>query len=113
MNTDEIVFVHSFDTLAEEALANSIAHGWDDVGNDGEKIALMHSELSEALEALRQGNPQSDKIPELTSVDEELADVIIRIMIFARARKLHVAEAVVEKAIYNRTRPFKHGGKLF
>ena len=29
---------------------------WDSERNDGELIALMHSELSEALEALRNGN---------------------------------------------------------
>ena len=36
---------------------------WDSPPEVGTKIALMHSELSEALEADRAGNPPDDKIP--------------------------------------------------
>ncbi len=44
------------------AAAGSIHHhmvmqGFWESDNDGEKVALMHSELSEALEAMRSGNP--------------------------------------------------------
>lgn len=77
--------------------------------NDGEKIALMHAELSEALEGIRHGNPPSEHIPEFTAVEEELADVIIRIMDYAQARRFRVAEAVVAKMKFNATRPHKHG----
>ena len=81
--------------------------------NDGEKIALMHSELSEALDWLRQGNPPSDHIPEFSGAEEELADTVIRIMGYAQHKGLDVAGAVVAKAAYNDARPYKHGGKLF
>lgn len=80
--------------------------------NDGEMIALMHSELSEALEALRRGNPPDDKIPGFTGAEAELADTIIRIMDTAHARGWRVAEAISEKMAYNEGRPHKHG-KLF
>lgn len=77
--------------------------------NDGEMIALMHSELSEALEALRHGNPPDDKVPEFSGYEAELADCIIRIMDVAGGAGLRVGEALVAKMAYNEGRPYKHG----
>jgi len=89
-------------------------HGWWDKDcNDGEAIALMHSELSEALEALRNGNPISDKIPCHLNLTEELADCVIRIMDYCEGAELDLEEAILAKMEYNRTRPFMHGGKVF
>jgi NTP pyrophosphatase (non-canonical NTP hydrolase) len=81
--------------------------------NDAEMIALMHSELSEALEALRHGNPPDDKCPEFSGVTVELADVLIRMMDFAEHHKLPLARAVIAKMEMNRGRSHKHGGKAF
>jgi len=93
----------------------NISHGfWDSElegqkRNDAEMIALMHSELSETLEALRDGNPQSEKARGYSQVEEELADTIIRIFDFAAGRGLNVAGAIVTKVEYNKGRSYKHG----
>lgn len=80
---------------------------------DGELIALMHSELSEALEGLRHNNPQSDKIPDVTQAEEELADTLIRIMDMAYSKGWNIPKALFLKMEYNKSRPYLHGGKAF
>ena len=106
------MFVTEFNRIAEEVAEIAKSKGWE-VGNEGEKIALMHSELSEALEALRHGNPPSDHIPEFTGAEEELADTIIRIMDLAHRKGYRVAEALLAKMAFNKTRTFRHGNKKF
>jgi len=85
---------------------------WDDERNNGELIALMHSELSEGLEALRT-NAKSDKIKEFYGIEEELADILIRIFDMVGDRKYRLAQALLAKMEYNKSRPVMHGGKKF
>jgi len=94
---------------------NQYAHDkgwWDKPREFGTLIALVHSELSEALEAERV-NMQSDKIPEFSGVEEELADTIIRILDMAKELKLDLIGALRAKMDYNDTRAYRHGGKKF
>ena len=86
--------------------------------NFGEVVALMHSELSEALEAHRKGL-MDDKLPHRNGMECEFADCIIRILNTAAALGLDVAGAVIEKNRYNKTRADhklearKAGGKKY
>lgn len=71
--------------------------------NDGEMIALMHSELSEALEGHRT-NAMDKHLPHRKSVEVEMADCVIRIADYCRARGLDLAGAIVEKMQFNDNR---------
>lgn len=76
-----------------------------------EKIALMHSELSEALEAVRK--PQvSIKCPGYSLEAEELADCLIRLLDYCAYYGIPIDEIVRAKHDYNKTRPYKHGKTL-
>ena len=104
----------AFKMLQQEAHQNAVEKGfWDEDRGDIYAIALMHSELSEALEGMRHGNPPSDHIPEYSAVEEEFADVLIRILDTCEKRGYRLAEAILAKMKYNRGREYKHGGKKF
>lgn len=128
-------FVKEYDTRLRMAgrVLTSVCHGlaaqcgwWTDPKtgeqkdrNDGELIALMHSELSEALEAIRKDLNDSH-LPHRKGVEVELADTVIRIFDYAGARNLDLGEAIFEKLIYNASRQdhklserAKDGGKAF
>lgn len=116
----------------------AVAHGWWEAErNMGEMIALMHSELSEALESHRNSEPplwykhadpatapiaknnwsshavNDDGLagkPE--GIASEFADCIIRILDTCKKLDIPVAQALIDKHNYNMTRPYRHGGKV-
>lgn len=68
-----------------------------------EKIALIHSEVSEALEGHRK-NRQDEHLPHRLSLEVELADAAIRIFDLAGGMGLDVAGAIAQKLAYNAQR---------
>lgn len=104
--------------VCREAYDCAEEKGWHALDRShGDLIALMHSELSEALEALRRNaDPthvhyrESDGKPEGCGM--ELADCVLRIANFCEQVGIDLAQMIRIKAAFNRTRAHRHGGKL-
>lgn len=76
---------------------------WADIYKVPAILALVHSEVSEAVEAFRHNDKEN--------FIEELADVIIRVLDCAGGLGMDIDEAIRAKLEKNKTRGFKHGGK--
>ena len=105
----------TIDELIEESWQTSEDVGWHDKPKTvGDRIALAHSELSEGLEAHRNDEPvlwfAADGKPE--GLAAEYADVYIRLADDAKELGLPLVQAVEAKLAYNKTRPYRHGGKV-
>lgn len=120
--------------MVKKAHDNAVNHGfWENPPEFGTAVALVHSELSEALEEMRTGNrirpgepvpmvyysgegyvasepTECCKKPEGVAV--ELADAVIRIADLCGFMGIDLEAAIVEKMAYNETRPYKHGKKF-
>lgn len=104
---------------------------YEDEKNIGEMLALIHSEVSEALECDRKdkyfkklqlplGN--YEQLPDLTfqiqfssdvkdTFEDELADIMIRVMDLAAFKGVDLQKHIKAKMRYNALRPYKHGKK--
>lgn len=100
--------------LQKEIRQINEANGWvtedllDNVHSIPSKLALIHSEVSEALEAYRKHD--------FGHMFEELADVIIRVLDLTAALNEHgisnlIDEEIARKLRKNSRRGYKHGGK--
>lgn len=116
-----VEFESGYNSISAAAWQTAEEHGFHEDWTPEGKLCLIHSEISECLEAVRDtvegytpegtpigAAPNSDKIAALAE-EEELADAIIRIMDYGRLRNLDVARAIRLKMDYNRTRPYQHG----
>jgi NTP pyrophosphatase (non-canonical NTP hydrolase) len=118
--------------LAKEIHENAKSKGFFDTEkNIGEMLCLIHSEVSEALEADRKGHfakstafeaRGEDRIDFIdfqmdfenlikNSFEDELADIIIRVMDLAAFKGIDLEFHIRHKMAYNALREYKHGKK--
>lgn len=111
----------------KEVHQNAVEHGWwEDERSFGEIIALCHSELSEALEEHRNGYDPTEiyyscghlkalkptvACTKPEGIPIELADCIIRILDYCGKENIDIEAALKIKHEYNKSRPYRHGGK--
>lgn len=92
--------------LVQQAYTTAKQKGWhDEPVETGTKLALIHSEVSEALEA--------DRRNDVEHFAEELADVCIRIFDLCGAEGIDLERAIANKMEKNRHRSYKHGNKKY
>lgn len=92
--------------LCQEAYETAKSKGWHDEERETATwLALIHSEVSEALEADRKGDDEN--------FVEELADVCIRVFDFCGLKGIDLQSAILSKMEHNKTRQFKHGNKKY
>jgi NTP pyrophosphatase (non-canonical NTP hydrolase) len=112
MNSNELVTDYGLDALAavlhETAIEKGFWEGTISYDKIGNKLALVHSEVTEVLEAIRKNKGSEEVV-------EEMADVIIRLLdVYAAMRNsedlIHSLDEILNKKInINKERPKLHG----
>lgn len=95
----------------DEIHSNAKAHGWwDEERTTAEVAMLCVTELAEAVEEDRKGNPlvyEENGKPEGIAV--EMIDCLIRILDWCGQQEIDVEKILRQKHEFNKSRPYKHG----
>lgn len=107
--------IEAIRTLQHAAWENSKAHGWNEaVDNPASALMMITREVSELAEEERDANSgESTKVPGFSKKEEEAADIAIRLLSYCGARNMRLGAAICAKHEFNKTRPYRHGDKLF
>ncbi len=119
MSRDKSLFAVALHDAEEEVYAVNEANGWFEADRTvGDDIALLHSEVSEMLEAYRDGglgdatyDVRDGKPVKPEGFGSEAADVLIRLLDTCKRRKVNLAWEFERKLEHNKTRGHRHGGK--
>lgn len=104
--------------MVKDVHETAIEKGWWETDRSALEIhALIHSEISEATEDVRRGYADYQDLIILEGPSKpvgesvELADAVIRIMDYFGRKGWDLEKTLAAKIEFNKTRPFRHGGK--
>ena len=99
---------------------NNEEKGWHSDGPSlfMEKMMLVVSEISEAVEEFRNGKGLNETFygpgnpAKPLGIPTEIADAIIRLLDWCESNDVDIETALLDKMEYNESRMYRHGGKL-
>jgi hypothetical protein len=108
----DVGYLEGYRRIAQKAHELSTIQGFWRDGKDrplSDPIALAHSELSEAYECGRMGNPPDKNIKDMTGLEVQLSDVLGILMDMEIGYGLKISEALLRKMAFNNGRGYLHG----
>ena len=111
----------AFRTLTHAVHTNAVEHGWFDTEMPNKEMEFLvgmagvMKECGEALEVVsaKEWDVKDEKCPQHTKLSIELADIVLRLLTLCGKHNINIGAAITAKHEFNRSRPYRHGGKAF